>query len=65
MYPLYDRVYAAKKKKRCYPEDIFVTERVGEVPIQTLLNHTSERMIHLQKDVLKTFGSKNQTLNII
>ena len=38
---------------------------MAEVPIQALLNRTSERIIYVQKDVLKTFGSKTQTFNLI
>ena len=57
MYPSYDKVLQAKKN--CYPENISVSEGIAEVPLQSLLNHTGQRLIHLQRDVLKSLISTN------
>lgn len=47
MYPSYDRVLAAKKE--AYPPGIVITETKCEVPLQSLLHHTSERIMqHLE-----------------
>lgn len=48
IYPLYRDVLEAKKK--CYPEAVKVSEGCAEVDIQSLLNHTTERLIDSIKE---------------
>lgn len=45
IYPVYEEIKSAKKA--CYPGDIKVTETRSEVPLQSLLNHTSERVFSI------------------
>lgn len=41
-----------ESKKHCYPSDIKVTESSAEVELQSLLDHTANRILQSQKDVL-------------
>ena len=41
-YPPYYKVLKAKKP--CYPENIYVKGYQAEVPLQSLCNHTAERL---------------------
>lgn len=43
LYPCYD--YLLEAKKKCYPEGIEISETGAKVPLQQLLNHTSERLL--------------------
>lgn len=45
IYPRYSSVVLAKKA--CYPKDICVTETKSSVPLQSLLNHNSERIFNI------------------
>ncbi|XP_043468422.1 uncharacterized protein LOC122502436 [Leptopilina heterotoma] len=49
-YPSYRKVVEAKS--RCYPSDITVTETSAEVKLQSLLNHTCDRLLMVQMDIL-------------
>lgn len=60
IFPSYKAVQ--NEKKKCYPEDIRVTEQTAEVPIQNLLNHTAERIVDSQKDVIGAAKSNQLTL---
>lgn len=66
LFPPYKLVYQAKLK--CYPikSDITITECSAEVKLQALLNHTTERILLTQMDVIKSLSSdKVRNLNLI
>lgn len=48
IYPPYNEVREAKRK--CYPDDISITEDFAKVPLQNLLDHTALRIIEDQKE---------------
>lgn len=48
--PSYHKVLEAKK--RCYPSDEIVTESSAEIELQSLLDHTTTRILESQSDVL-------------
>ncbi|XP_072022020.1 LOW QUALITY PROTEIN: uncharacterized protein [Amphiura filiformis] len=48
IYPPYNDVLDAKKA--CYPDNISVTEDSAKVPIQSLLDHTTLRIIQQEKE---------------
>lgn len=50
IYPSYNDV--RKAKESCYPYEISVEEFKVEIPVQSLLNHTIERLCTVQKSVL-------------
>lgn len=50
IFPSYKAVQ--NEKKKCYPEGIKVTEQTAEVRLQNLLNHTVERIVDSQKEVI-------------
>lgn len=52
LYPSYDRVKEAKRE--CYPSSDFITitDTKSEIKLQALLDHTVNRIIEMQKDVL-------------
>lgn len=58
IYPAYNHVLDAKKE--CYPKDINVTESVAEVSLQSLLDHTTTRILQIQEPVLETIPGKYQ-----
>ncbi|KAJ8665867.1 hypothetical protein QAD02_007529 [Eretmocerus hayati] len=43
VYPLYKHIHQAKK--RCYPENVYITERKAWVELQDLLNHSCTRIL--------------------
>jgi len=52
IFPTYAAIAAAKAKCRP-PKEVFkITDNVAEVPLQSLLNHTAERIVQLQKDII-------------
>lgn len=53
-FPSYKVVQKAKNS--CYPNTINVTSTSAEVSLESLLKHTTERIITLQEDVLDRFG---------
>jgi len=59
LYPSYNNVL--KAKKRCYPPrtNMTITESRAEVTLQALLDHTVERILFLQRDVLDTLSVEN------
>lgn len=59
--PSYHKVLSAKKK--CYPENLLVTESKAEVKLQNLLDHTTSRLLESQIDILDKFPTNcNMTL---
>lgn len=48
-------------KTECYPSatDIIITECSAEVKLQALLDHTAQRILLIQKDVIKSLTSDN------
>ncbi|KMQ84811.1 hypothetical protein RF55_17077 [Lasius niger] len=66
LYPPYDKVSQAKV--RCYPprSDVTITETSAEVKLQALLNHTTERILLVQNDVIKSLLQKTvEHMNLI
>ncbi|XP_050312211.1 uncharacterized protein LOC126747535 [Anthonomus grandis grandis] len=64
LYPNYESITAAKK--RCYPENLNISEDVAEVPLQSLLDHTSLRLFESLKEVLNSLNQKKyNNLNLI
>lgn len=66
LYPSYKIVLEAKRK--CYPlkSNISVTECSVEVKLQALLDHTANRILLTQMDVIKSLASENvRNLNLI
>ncbi|XP_043864027.1 uncharacterized protein LOC122757015 [Drosophila mojavensis] len=51
IFPSYLEVVKAKLK--CRPNGISICEKKAEVPLQSLLNHTADRILKLQEDVLE------------
>lgn len=49
-FPAYKNVITAKRK--CYPENIEVSETIAEVKLDSLLRHTAERLCQVQIEVL-------------
>ncbi|EFN71130.1 hypothetical protein EAG_13606, partial [Camponotus floridanus] len=45
LYPNYHRILEAKK--RCYPENMNITDKSAEVPLQSLLDHTTMRILEI------------------
>lgn len=55
LLPAYNKVREAKLK--CRPFDINVTESVAEVPLQSLLDHTSYRIIQMQENLFEQLAN--------
>lgn len=51
LYPSYNKVLEAKKK--CYPLGITFNDMKAEVPLQSLLDHTTARLLMVQEDVIR------------
>lgn len=51
IFPNYHMLLEAKKE--CYPESIHITDYSGEVRVQSLLDHTINRLVSVQMEVLK------------
>lgn len=54
LMPSYKKVLNAKKQ--CYPSEITVTESSAEVALQNLLDHTANRILESQKNVLENIS---------
>lgn len=52
IWSIYDEIREAKAQLRPPKETIFIDECVAKVPLQALLNHTAERLVLLQKEVV-------------
>lgn len=46
IYPSYENILDSKKK--CYPNNINITETFCEIPIQNLLDHTCTRIFQIE-----------------
>lgn len=59
LYTSYNNVL--KAKDRCYPPrtSITITESCAEVKLQALLDHTAERILFIQKEVIDTLTMEN------
>lgn len=59
LYPCYTLIQRAKQE--CYPirEAYHVTATTAEVRLQSLLNHTAQRLLLYLEDVLETFNIQN------
>ncbi|XP_065679128.1 uncharacterized protein LOC136093881 [Hydra vulgaris] len=50
IYPTYHDLKSAKD--RCYPDDVIISDYSAEIPLQSLLQHTSQRLCDSQIEVL-------------
>lgn len=50
LYPNYHRILEAKK--RCYSENINITDKSAEVPLQSLLDHITMRILEVSHFIL-------------
>ncbi|KYN10861.1 hypothetical protein ALC57_16988 [Trachymyrmex cornetzi] len=59
LYPPYKKIVEAKN--HCYPlrTAITITESSAEVRVQALLDHTVQRILFLQTDVIKSLDQEN------
>lgn len=62
-FPSYKEVQ--REKKHSYPHNISVAEDKAEVPLQDLLDHTTESIITIQQDVFNCISSTNNELTLI
>lgn len=62
LYPSYDEVLNAKKC--CYPEQMRVTETLGEIKLQCLLNHIVNRLAIVQNEVLSRMITEHDLENL-
>ena len=53
----------AVAKRDCYPDEINVTETQAECDVQSLLQHTSSRLIKLSEEKIKNISSGQQHLS--
>lgn len=67
LFPTYDKIIEAKKK--CYPCNVSATNLSAEVPLQNLLDHTTNRILDSQEEVIlptfKNFHEPEIPLKII
>ena len=64
IFPTYEAIRTAKQD--CYPSlAISITETSAEVELQALLNHTAERILHTQSEVLHCFEENDIELALI
>lgn len=57
IYPPYSEII--NSKKRCYPDDLNITESTCQVPLQNLLNHTATRIIESLNSQTIATGMEN------
>ena len=60
VFPAYNHIRSAKE--RCYPADVTVTAARAEVPLQSLLAHTAERLVKLQEPVIRQVAGEDGTV---
>lgn len=63
LYPCYDLVKGSKMST--YPRNITVTETYAEIRLQSLIDHTVERLINAQEEVFKTLPDIKDEISII
>lgn len=56
IYPNYNKLLEAKK--RCYPPGIVIDEISAEIPLQALVDHTIDRLITVQIEVLNHISER-------
>lgn len=54
LYPSYHKLKEAKQ--RCYPSQVNITETYAEVNLQSLIDHTIEKICLYQEDVFKSLS---------
>lgn len=60
-FPSYRKLL--EEKKKCYPEDVEVTEKSASVKLQSLLDHTANRILESQSiDHLQAYAEKEMLL---
>lgn len=60
LFPSYSQVY--EYKKECYPENIEVDETGASVELQSLVNHSASRVLHLKVDKLQILSENKLTM---
>ena len=63
IYPTYNVIRATKCE--CYPTDVKIEPNRAEVPLQSLLNHTSQRITALQEDVIRQIAGESFQRRIV
>ncbi|XP_070519748.1 uncharacterized protein [Cardiocondyla obscurior] len=63
IYPLYKNLSFAKKE--CYPESIIITEKGASVDLQSLINHTTKRLIKQPNILLPPISNRIIELELI
>lgn len=63
IFLIYNSVLYIQAKKQCYPENITITENFVEVDLQCLLNHTIQRILLVQSEILDILSTE-QILNL-
>lgn len=65
IYPAYNVI--SQTKEQCYPKNIEITETEVQIPVQDILDHTVQRLSHVQQDVLLLHHdhAKNSTIKVI
>ena len=63
IFPPYHIIRETKKK--CYPQNVSITETSATIKLQSLVDHTIERLAVVQQDVLKQSISGNDTVHMI
>ncbi|KAI4465067.1 aspartyl/lysyl-trna synthetase [Holotrichia oblita] len=65
IYPPYNVI--AQTKRQCYPNNIKITETEVQIPVQDILDHTIQRLAHVQQDVLLLHHDheKNSAIKVV
>lgn len=65
IYPAYNVI--AQTKRQCYPNNIKITETEVQIPVQDILDHTIQRLAHVQQDVflLHHDHDKNSAIKVL
>lgn len=62
IFPSYKKVLESKKK--CYPANVCISDTSAQVPLQTLLNHTAQRIIDTKAKVeIESYENDNLVLH--
>lgn len=59
IYPPYHKIKDAKDA--CYPEGIHVNQSMVEVPLQSLLNHTADRILYIKRETIAALQPNDQS----
>lgn len=63
LYPNYHRILEAKK--RCYPKNMNITDKCAEVPLQSLLDHTTTRILEISQPILTAVDNSLENVELI